>query len=139
MKLTAKTKKILKILTISVLALAEIYVIYASAASMYTYNQHPKFMSADGQVAQSSGYRTQFYLCLAFAIAIPIIGATLSYFFWLKKPKAVTDGISTGDAALGVAATDDADKYEEKLLPDIDGALDNLSLNNCDDTRTNHR
>ena len=67
MKLTPKTKKILKIASLSALALLEIYLIYACAASMYTYHQHPRFESASGQIAQSSGYRSQFFVCIAFA------------------------------------------------------------------------
>lgn len=131
MKLNANTKKILKIATVSALALLEIYLIYAAVASMTTYHQHPRFVSDDGQVAQSSGYRTQFFLCLAFAIAIPIGAGVLSYFFWFRKPKAaaVAPVASAGELiadepASELAATADASQ-DKAVICGLDGAEEN--------------
>jgi len=87
MKINAKTKRILKILTLSAFALLEAYLIYAAVASMHTYHQHPRFVSADGEVAQSSGYRSQFYVCIVFAIIIPLLAGFASYMFYIRKPK----------------------------------------------------
>lgn len=87
MKLTPGTKKILKIASLSALAILEIYLIYACAASMYTYHQHPRFESASGQVAQSSGYRSQFFVCIAFAVVIPLLAAFATYMFGFVSPK----------------------------------------------------
>lgn len=89
MKLSLKTKKILKIATLSALALLEIYLIYASVASINTYHRHPRFISSDGQIAQSSGYRTQFYVCVAFAVIIPMLMGFASYMFWFRKAGSV--------------------------------------------------
>ncbi len=115
MKLDAKTKKILKIAAVSALAILEIYLIYAAVASMTTYHHHPKFVSVEGgQVAQSSGYRSQFFVCLAFAILIPIGAGVMSYFFWFRKPKAVKAAqessrvITFDSSAAELAATSDA-------------------------------
>ena len=127
MKLNAKTKRILKIATVSALALLEIYLIYAAAASMTTYHQHPRFVSADGQVAQSSGYRTQFFLCLAFAIAIPIGAGVLSYFFWFRHKKSVKPAeavtiIGADEPAKELAATEDTTANNDTAeLSDADG------------------
>lgn len=126
MKLSEKNKKIIKIATISVLALLEIYLIYAAAASLHTFHQHPRFESADGEVAQSSGYRVQFFLCLAFAIVVPVASGVLSYFMFVRTPKAVA--AVSHEAAREAASTDTYNgEFDEHLLPDIDGlSIDNL-------------
>lgn len=90
--MTAKQYKSVKIAIFTVLAILEIYLIYAAAASMHTYHQHPRFVSDNGQVAQSSGYRTQFYVCLVFAILIPILAASLAYLFERKKRSKTVEG-----------------------------------------------
>ncbi|MCH5161107.1 MAG: hypothetical protein J1G04_03665 [Clostridiales bacterium] len=116
MKLSAKSIKILKIASLCALAVLEIYLIYATAASMYTYHQHPRFEAADGSVAQSSGYRTQFFLCLAFDIVIPILAGLLVWLYWFKKPKraneTVAQNIDNTDMMEAVAATDAAETHE---------------------------
>ncbi len=124
MKLTQKTKKILKIATVSALAVLEIYLIYAAAASMYTFHQHPRFESADGQIAQSSGYRTQFFLCLAFAIAIPFVSGVISYFMFFKKPRADVSSIN-GAAIRETAATDSVENFDDPDFISIDGCNEN--------------
>ncbi len=110
MKLSAKTIKILKIASLVALAVLEIYLIYATAASMYTYHQHPRFEAADGSVAQSSGYRTQFFLCLAFDIVIPLLAGLLVWLYWFKKPKKAkavsAQNVESGEVMEAVAATD---------------------------------
>lgn len=103
-KLNDKTKKILKIATVSALALLEIYLIYAAAASMYTYHQHPPFVAEDGEIAQSTGYRVQSYLCIAFAVAIPFVSGVLSYFMFFRKQRAAVKA-NLADVALEAAAT----------------------------------
>ena len=122
MKLSAKTIKILKIASLCALALLEIYLIYASAASMYTYHQHPRFESLDGGVAQSSGYRTQFFLCLAFVIVIPLLAGLLVWLYWFRKPQkakpiAAEIGVDDGEAARAVAATEDAPTEDATAAP----------------------
>ncbi len=112
MKLSAKTIKILKIASLVALAVLEIYLIYATAASMYTFHQHPRFEAADGSVAQSSGYRTQFFLCLAFDIVIPLLAGLLVWLYWFKKPKKAkaenpsAQIVESGVVMEAVAATD---------------------------------
>ena len=128
MKLDARTKKILKIATVSILALFEIYLIYAANASMTTYHQHPRFVAADGQVAQSSGYRAQFFICLAFAIAVPIGAGILSYLFWFKKSKTAKPGVEavkplpTEEPAAELAAT--AESAQSGISAEYEGASD---------------
>lgn len=104
MKLNTKAKKILKIATVSALAFLEIYLIYAAAASMYTYNQHPPFIAEDGEIAQSTGYRVQSYLCIAFAVIMPFVSGALSYFIFFKKPR-VAPAAKVENMALEAAAT----------------------------------
>lgn len=126
MKFNEKTKKILKIATVSALALLEIYLIYAAVASMTTYHHHPRFTSTDGQVAQSSGYRSQFFVCLVFAILIPLGTGFLSYMFWFRKPKTVVE--KTVAEALGVgevvselaATTSTQDRVMQSVESDTD-------------------
>ena len=124
MKFSAKTIKILKIASLCALAVLEIYLIYATAASMYTYHQHPRFEAANGSVAQSSGYRTQFFLCLAFDIVIPILAGLLVWLYWFKKPKkvkdAVTQSVDGGEVMEAVAATD-AEATDEPKATEPDG------------------
>lgn len=112
MKLSAKTKKILKIATLSALALLEIYLIYASVASINTYHRHPRFISDDGQIAQSSGYRTQFYVCVAFAVIIPLLMGFASYMFWFRKAgsemREVKPAVTASAVGMKAAAVDGA-------------------------------
>lgn len=118
MRLSKNTKRILKIATLSLLAMLEIYLIYAAAASMTTYHQHPKFVSADGQVAQSSGYRSQFFVCLVFAILVPLCAGASTYFFWFHKPKRVASEIrQETNVTTELAATTDKPCASDEVEP----------------------
>ncbi len=134
MKLSKRTKNILKIASLSALLLLEVYLIYAASASMYTYHQHPRFESADGQVAQSSGYRTQFYLCLAFAVVIPVLAGVLSYFYYFRKPKAAGEVLQAGEAVPEAAAVadDDSALCKEKHVGETDGFNEGIGLDSND-------
>lgn len=120
MKLTPGTKKILKIASLSALAILEIYLIYACAASMYTYHQHPRFESASGQVAQSSGYRSQFFVCIAFAVVIPLLAAFATYMYWFRKPKTakLAAALPIAEAAAADGEPTEAKSEEATIVTD---------------------
>lgn len=120
MKLTPGTKKILKIASLSALAILEIYLIYACAASMYTYHQHPRFESASGQVAQSSGYRSQFFVCIAFAVVIPLLAAFATYMYWFRKPKTakLATALPIAEAAAADGEPTEAKREEATIVTD---------------------
>lgn len=124
MKLTVKTKKILKAVTISALALLEIYLIYATVASMKTFNRHPKFVADNGQTAQSSGYRTQFYLCLALSIVFFLADGLAAYFMFFKKPTQKSP-----------VTYELPEEFKEQLKPDL-SALSMDNINNQNDETT---
>lgn len=115
--MTAKQFRTVKIAIFTALAILEIYLIYAAAASMHTYHQHPRFVSDNGQVAQSSGYRTQFYVCLVFAILIPILAASLAYLFEHKKRAKAVEG--TAAAAIDAVDADCVNADVDDTKPEV--------------------